>query len=49
MKKLATVISALAISLLLSAITILGAEQCPVKTVEYDKLIQLGSGQQDLC
>lgn len=40
MKKTITVIISMAVILLLSAITLLGAEQCPVTFGEYDKLVQ---------
>lgn len=40
MKKIATLISTLAIFLLFSVITILAADQCPVSFGEYNKLVQ---------
>jgi hypothetical protein len=40
MKRRAALISTVAIFMLLSASTILGAAQCPVSNREYDKLVQ---------
>lgn len=40
MKKIAAMISAVTVSLLLSAVSILGAEQCPVSSGEFHKLVQ---------
>lgn len=40
MKRIATLISVMSASMLLSAITILAAESCPVSFGEYEKLVQ---------
>lgn len=40
MKKLTTLISTLTISILLSAVTTIASDQCPVSFGEFDKLVQ---------
>ncbi len=40
MKKIVTLIFSMAFILMLSAIKIVGAEQCPVPSGEFDKLVQ---------
>lgn len=40
MKRRITVITTIAASLLLSALTILAAENCPIPSGEFDKLVQ---------